>query len=352
MDCPDGSCVIPNLTRGEKRKGFDHANTQETYEGLCNDAHSIGRSYLDNQSTASEIEGRLHDLWDELIHAARTTPALNPEHDRLVVLIMKVRELGPFPVNQKDRDVLPPAEIRDTATLPNGERLWVDLPYLVQEIQDSWINESMGFSSAERQSLAVLTAKLCAVGICSDSLSHCALWLFKEALETERPDISSLPSARLGDGSEEDSRPTILDLLPACLEWLKHNNTKLAKLSLVNYDPGNSTADADGLLTTPGELAIKSNVRQPGFSLARWLFWRQRFKDLYRSGNEPLIKMGRACFDESIFSGLGAGLIIPGEKIYLDRLFEAIDKELAARGNIGSVDATEVEIDMDWDKED
>ncbi|KAF3892502.1 hypothetical protein GTR04_4434 [Trichophyton interdigitale] len=348
MDCPEGNCIIPSLTREEKRKryGHDPANPQETWEGLRNNIYSIGRSYLDNHCTAAETESRLHDLWDELIHVAKMTPAHSPEHDRLVVLILEARELGSFPINQKDRDALPVTKACEVATMPNGQRLWADLPYLVQEIYAAWAKESMRFSSQERQSLAVLTAKLCAVGVCPDQLSCCALWLFKETLETARDDVS-LPSAKPEEGSN-----TIVELLPACLEWLKQSSHKLVKLSLAGYDPATAlAADLNDSQTAPGELAVKANINQPGFSLPRWLFWRQGFKDLYRCGHEPLIRMARACFEASIFSGLNVGLTVPGEQIYLDRVFKALDKELAARGKKGSVDASEIEIDMDWDKE-
>ncbi|DAA76435.1 TPA_exp: Uncharacterized protein A8136_0749 [Trichophyton benhamiae CBS 112371] len=347
MDCPEGNCVIPSLTREEKRKRFGHdpANSQETWEGLRNNIYSIGRSYIDNHCTAAETESRLHDLWDELIHVAKVTPAHSPEHDRLVILILEARELGSFPINQKDRDALPGTRVCEVATMPNGQRLWVDLPYLVQAIYAVWTKESMKFSSQERQSLAVLTAKLCAVGVCPDQLSRCALWLFRESLETARDGVP-LPS------KPEDGSNTIVELLPACLEWLKQSSHKLVKLSLADYDPATGlAADLNDSLTAPGELAVKSNIKQPGFSLPRWLFWRQRFKDLYRCRHEPLVSMARACFDASIFSGLNTGLTVPGEQIYLDRLFQALDKELAARGNKDSVDASEIEIDMDWDKE-
>ncbi|KAM5447676.1 hypothetical protein McanCB49686_007539 [Microsporum canis] len=132
------AAMLSSTSPAKKRvKGSTTTNPRETWEGLYNNIHSIGRSYLENDSTAFEIEGRLHDLWDELIHAARITPALSPEHDRLVVLILEARELGPFPVNKKDGDSLPPTVICDMATLPNGQRLWADFLYLVQEIQDS-----------------------------------------------------------------------------------------------------------------------------------------------------------------------------------------------------------------------
>ncbi|KAK2875164.1 hypothetical protein FQN49_001728 [Arthroderma sp. PD_2] len=355
MDCPDGSCALPNLTREQKRKDYetDPANAQEIWENLRNTICGIGRGYYTYSFTTDGIEGQLHDLWDELIHAVKITPATSAELDRLVLLLVETRELGVFAQTRNDReeDVASSTEAPGEVIVSNGKRLWIDLPYFAQEVTDSWTTESMRLTPAQRESLAVWTAKLCATGICSDDLSRCALWLFKQALETDRP----LMEDEQGDSRDdkENIRPTIHDLLPACLAWLKYNNSKLVKLSQANYTAAPSSDDSndDDDMTMPGDLAVKAGVAQPGFSIARWLFWRQRFKDLYRSRAPPVVKLARSCFDASIFLGMDIGVTVPGERIYLARLFEALDKELEAREFKGCVDAEEIDIDMDWDKE-
>jgi hypothetical protein len=91
--------------------------------------------------------------------------------------------------------------------------------------------ESMGFSIADRESLGVLTDKLCAVGVCPSELSFCALRLFKQTFEVERP---LMPLG--GEGDRESTCPSIAELLPAFLAWIKYNN-KLARNSMTDHDP-------------------------------------------------------------------------------------------------------------------
>ncbi|EGD96095.1 hypothetical protein TESG_03554 [Trichophyton tonsurans CBS 112818] len=334
MDCPGGTCALPSSTREEKRKDYETDPGQR--------AGDMGKPPQRHRR-----ESQLHDIWDELIHAVKITPATSAELDRLVTLVSETRELGIFTQNQADREASPE---REGVTLPNEQRLWVDLPYLAQEVTDSWTKESMGFTPTERESVAAWTAKLCATGICPKDLSRCALWLFKQALETDRPVTE--------DGQDDKARPTVHDLLPACLAWLKHSNSKLIKLSQENYMATQSSGgginneeDNDNSMTVPGDLAVQASVTQPGFSVERWLFWRQRFKDLYRSGVPPVVKLARSCFEAAIFSGMDIGLQIPGERVYLSRLFEALDKEVETREFKECVGAEDIDIDMDWDKE-
>lgn len=328
--CADGSCAARNLSREEKRREFEHhvAEAAETRKGLRENLISIGLNYIIHSSGADEMEEQLRDVWDELIHAARTLPAESPELDRLVTLVLEVRELGLIGRVKSD------AHGREDAVLPNGQRLWSDLPYLAHELQDSWANESTGFTVRERTSLAALTAKLCAVGVCAADVALCGLWLFKEALETDRP-----PS----DGGDTGQGPWLLQLLPACLEWLSHGSYKMAMLSADNHLPTRRH-----LTTAPGPLAVQANVTGQGFSMDRWLFWRRRLGELYLGGVQGVSEPARKAFEIMVGSGLAVGIDVAGEKEYLAKVFEALDAELAARGNKGSVDAEEIRIDPLW----
>jgi hypothetical protein len=131
------------------------------------------------------------------------------------------------------------------------------------------------------------------------------------------------------------------------------SNFKLAKLSAENYKPSPEPAGcANQLSTSPGMLAIKANITQHGFSVARWLFWRQRLGKLYLSGDQRVAKPARQCFDVMAATGRTVGINISGEKKYLEKLFEALDKELAARDFKGSVGPEDVEIDPAWAADD
>jgi len=359
----DGPCCRPShhLSREEKRKEYDIDPTRprEMWRGLRDEVIGLSDQYFNHHLCVGQVDERLHDLWDELIHIAKVTPADSAEHDRLVTLVLEARELGSFA-----RKIVENGEDRqEEAVLPDGQRLWSDLPFLVQALQDFWTKESMALVSTERESLSVLTAKLCAVGVCPAELSRCALWLFKETLETERPLVHLQGAMSGGDSKDSSSHPSIADLLPACLAWLRYNNFKLAKLSVANdnHDPA-SGISTDRVFTTPGDLASDANVTQDGFSVARWLFWRRRFNELHRAANatdntgtvdlnQQVAKLTRACFEEAVLTGLHVGLDIPGEKKYLENLFEALDHELIARGLTQCVGPEDIEIDMNWAEE-
>jgi len=274
----------------------------------------------------------LHDAWDKIIHAATILPIDSAEHDRLLTLVHEVRELG-FLVHKKKNYQSGIEEINE-AKMPNGQRLWTDLPYLAQDCQKYWLEESIRLPAAERSSLAVLTAKLCSTGICSVELAQCALWLFKETLETDLKDSTPLP-----------------DLLPACVEWLNHCNHKLAKLSADNTNPLDSSRQlslAPGLLT---KNTNNTNITRDGFSIARWLFWRQRLGDLYLSGGPEVARTARKGFEVMVNTGFRIGIEIPGEHKFLQKTFEALDKELvklSESGLQGCVSSSMIDVDPAW----
>lgn len=276
-----------------------------------------------------------------LIQTAKITPAISSEHDRLVTLVLLAREFEIFHRKKKDGTSNKEKQEEEEAILPNGQRFWTDLPYLVEEIQDAWTNESKGFTATERHNFAVFTAKLCAVGVCDNELSSCALWSIREALETERS-ITKAEGAPL----------SIADILPACLSWFQHNNFKLLKLAVQNYNDHHTSAmagdDVQPSIMAPGHLAVKANVTQSGFSVARWLFWRQWFQRIESLRERPVAKLGKEGFEEMVRTGIALGYDIPGEKKYWEKVFEALDQEFVARGRKGCVGPDDVEIDMDW----
>src|ERR1700759_2687773 len=117
------------------------------------------------------------------------------------------------------------------------------------------------------------------------------------------------------------------DLLPSLVQWMKHSNHKLAALCVGNFN-SLGLAGRDPSATSLGPLAKKAHIAQEGFSVERWLFWRQRLGDLYLTGSQVVAKSARQCFELMALTGLDIGLNIPGEKKYLERLFEALDEEL------------------------
>ncbi|KAE8314018.1 hypothetical protein BDV41DRAFT_534846 [Aspergillus transmontanensis] len=340
---PSGNCSVRVLTCKQKRQEFtyDPANPQEVWQDFKWRILNFTQGYIEHTWDIPFVEEGLHDLWDELIHVAKRHPADSAEHDRLVTLVLEAREWGTVARKKKDAST---DEEPEQVILSNGQRLWVDLPYLVQEFQDAWMKESMEYRAAQREGLAALTARLCAVGVYPSELGRCALWLFKETFETERP------LTRV-EGDATNACAPIVELLPACHAWLKYNSFKLAMFTATNHDyPPPSTGDSAQASTAPGDLSPKSEFPCSGFSIPRWVFWRRRYKYFYHCGTEQVAKLARACFEEAMFKGTRMGIELPGEKIFLTRIFEALDAEMIARG-MHSMEPQDIEIDMDWAEE-
>jgi hypothetical protein len=316
---------------------------RENFDDLRNLLLSISQWYCEEEMSAEEIEGRLHDAWDMLVQTSKITPCASPEQDSLVVLISSIKEFGIL--HHEDRDI----KDQETAVLPNGQKLWIDLPYLAQEIQQAWIMESSQYTSTERANFAALTAKLCAVGICESELSFVALSLLKETLEVQRP-LTKLPE-RHCDIPKSENLLSITELLPACFEWISNANFKLVKLAAQNDDPSFPIFFQlnDRIATDLGDLAVKAKVTQPGFSIARWLFWRLRLKELSRCGDEVIAKLAGQCFHEMIHTGIVLGIDVRGEKNYFEKVYEELGSELKRReGMIECVDKSDVNINMNW----
>ena len=285
-----------NLTREEKRKeyNYDFSKAQDTHQELVHDLIGYGSPFFDYKINTTEIESYLHDSWDKFIYAAKILPPASSEHDRLVTLILTVREFGVFTrKNQNGAEV---------AELPNGQRLWADLPYLAQDFQAFWIDESMRLASVERESLATFTAKICASGICSADFAHCALWLLRTTLETDRPD--SNPSSEQSKGAEAsaDAQVCISDLLPSLVQWMKHSNYKLAALCVGNLiSPGLAVRDPSA--TSLGPLAKRAHITQEGFSVERWLFLETTTRGLVSHWESGRGKVCEAMFRTYGFDG-------------------------------------------------
>ena len=301
----------------------------------------------------ADFDWDMHDLWHVFIQAARTTQADDPAQDRLVAQVLFARSLGTL------RRTTTTGTEKEEAITSDGARIWTDLPYLVTDLREAWLNSS-NLSPAHRHNLAAFTARLTALGICDADLSVCALWLLRTALETPRP-LS--PAEADSDPSKE--LLSIIDLLPACITWFQHSNHKLLTLSVQNHVPTAPIPDPDpdpGLpLPEPGPLAQNAGISQPGFSVPRWLFWRRRFKELsrstcadvtYNNNNnkavaETVAEQGKRGFNYMIQPGRELGYDVPGEAEYAAKVAQALTEELKRSGK-ACVTSDEVVVDLDW----
>lgn len=92
------------------------------------------------------------------------------------------------------------------------------------------------------------------------------------------PDVADF--LRLGLGTISTALETFADPgthLPAAVEWFRHAGPALVSATL------HGRTYVDRL----GELAERAGVREPGFSVPRWIFWRSRLHGLARAGSQP-----------------------------------------------------------------
>ena len=228
--------------------------------------YSMSSRYFHVDFAVELLDNELHDFWYTFIQAAKNTSYGSPTQDRLVFYVLYVREMGVV-----------------TRTLPNGDKqevrssdgkLWSDLPFLVQDIQTTWINDYLKMSATHRQNLAAFLARLAAVGVCGHSLTGCALWLLRDALETPR---------RLSD-VESGTEVPVVELLTAVNMWLLNAPHKLVILSDASYN------NFSPKISALGELA-QGRVAVGGFSPSRWNFWKERLEQISHSEHEEVKKL-------------------------------------------------------------
>ena len=285
---------------------------------------SINHRYTSNTHPAILVEYDMHDLWYIFVQAAKITNADDPEQDRLVSQLLYAREMGTI-----RRTAIGTEE---EAITSDGFRIWTDLPYLVKDMREAW-GKSMDMSPTHRHNFAAFTARLTAIGVCDPDLTFCALWLLRQTLETPRPLIRP----------ENGDQVSLAELLPACIAWFEYCSHKLLTLAVNDH----SIADVDPRFSAPGELARNANVEHAGHSLSRWLFWRQRFKDMSRCRDEQVAKDGRRGFYSMIGTGREMGYAVAGEAKYWAKVEKALEDELMMGGK-QDVSAEDIVIDLDW----
>lgn len=281
--------------------------------------------YTSGTPTIAELELDMRDLWHVVVQAARITEANDPAQDRLVSQLLYAHSMGTI----RRKTTATEEEGEEAVTPSEGARIWTDLPYLAKHMREAW-ERSTDLSPTHRHNLAAFTARATALGVRGPDLSVCALWLLRAALETARP---------LTRVENSDEVP-IAELLPACIAWFRYCNHKLLTLAVNSH----VFPALEPHLSEPGELA---HTLQPGFSVARWLFWRQRFKELSRCGAEEVAKDAGGGFSWMISAGREMGYEIPGEANYAAEVAKALTDELKRSGK-NCVTSDEIVIDLDW----
>ncbi|KAL6408382.1 hypothetical protein AUP68_08239 [Ilyonectria robusta] len=188
----------------------------------------------------------------------------------------------------------------------------------------SW-EKLLGTGTASQQcNLAAFSAKALHLGIYREALGLTALWFLREALET-------------------DDEAKTAALLPAAVVWFSHGRHKLVAFSVSHK----TYEDSKSHLVTPGALARAANIDAHGFSMKRWLFWRQRLQELSHSADSAVAKEAKEGFMLMVSSGRELAYDVPGEARFSDRLYATLDEELIRSGK-ESVGTDDIDVVVGW----
>ena len=229
---------------------------------------NITNRYTNSDHDIGVFEVDLHDLWYLFIQAAKAIPEAEPAADQLACQVLRARNFGVL------------CRVRSGMAAPSGEqaitstqqRIWLDLPFLMDALQSAWAAASSDMTADERRNLAGFTARLASFGIHTDELISCALGSFAKALETS-------------------SEAEIADQVPVLDSWLRHGGFAILSASARGF--GSTKTQT---VSTPGELFARSNAETgPAFSVARWDFWKQRLNELQQGSASDTAEQLQQC---------------------------------------------------------
>jgi hypothetical protein len=328
-DCPP--CQPLKLTREQEHERFrtEYTTPLVAYTDLRNTFLNINCRFFDHQVTVRDIESELRALWDELFQAVMILPHDSPEIDKLVLLVLEIKGFGVLRRTIKGDAAARGSGHKDcegyeVARCSDERRIWLDLPWLVIDLQTIYISDEL--SAAQRNSLAAFNAKLCVAGIFSFHTASCGAWTLTNALGTNC------------------SGELLEDVLPACRIFLDIANLKILEFCVM--EAGRTITDGP---THAGEPMIPAPLTdQNYFSVKNWLLWRNGLGELMRLENKTISKMARHCFETMASTGRCSGIEIPGERRWLQRLFEALDKQVVTLGGNVCVDTSMIEVDPRW----
>ncbi|KAL2827875.1 hypothetical protein BJY01DRAFT_261770 [Aspergillus pseudoustus] len=233
--------------------------------------------YCDIGDGVDSIEGHIHSLWYMYYELGRTIFSESPEHEGLVLDILRIQGMGPLtrPARGVGNGI-------DIARTIDGT-LWNDLPFLVGDMAGFWINHAASMSGAHRLNFSVFLAKLAATRVAKDRLCQVALLIFRPLFETPQ-------ALRSGEESDEEdlNRGTkqleVFHLLPAAVAWLKIASHNLLLLSEVCWNdcPSQISKGEEDFLAS--ELGRRSSPA--GFSPWRYMFWLKRLHEIQDEAKE------------------------------------------------------------------
>ncbi|KAJ4353364.1 uncharacterized protein N0V89_005093 [Didymosphaeria variabile] len=235
----------------------------------------ISERYCKIGDGVDSLEGYLHSLWHIYYQLARHTSHETRDHDRLVLDILRIRGLGPL-----TRPVSGLYGI-DIARTAEGT-LWNDLPFLVTDMTDMWINSCASMSGIQRLNFTTFLAKLASARVCKDKMCQIALLLFRWTFEEGR-DLRTTEEPDEEGAHRSIASLDIAHLLPAACAWIKEAGHNLLQLSDVLWNDCPSIIGQGGRLFVESEFGKRSPT---GFTPWRWMYWLKRLHEIRDEAKE------------------------------------------------------------------
>jgi hypothetical protein len=229
----------------------------------------IATRYCSAGDGVDSLEDHLHSLWHMYYQLGRHTAHETSDHDRLVLHIVRIQGLGPL-----TRPVTGPYGIEIARTVEGT--LWNDLPFLVTDMTDFWINNCAFMSGAQRLNFASFLAKLASTRVSKDRICQIALVLFSSTFEVGR-DLGDTDDLDLEDSHRSIRTLDISHLLPAACAWIKEAGHILIQLSDFAWNDCPSMIGQGGRKFIESELGKRSPT---GFTPWRWMYWLKRLHEI------------------------------------------------------------------------
>ncbi|GLB09502.1 hypothetical protein AtubIFM57258_005424 [Aspergillus tubingensis] len=251
----------------------DHQGVRDI--AFSNRTWVVTSRYCDIGDGVDSLESHIHSLWYMYYELARSISSDSPEHEGLVLDILRIQGMGPLTRPSRGVNGI------DIARTVDGT-LWNDLPFLVGDMTDFWINHSASMSGAQRLDFATFLAKLASTRVAKDRMCQVALLIFRSLFE------SPLQLCSGKESDEEDvNRGTkqleVFHLLPSAVTWFKIAGHNLLLLSEVYWN------DCPSHISKGGEIFVESELGQrspTGFSPWRYMFWLRRLHEIQDEAKE------------------------------------------------------------------
>ncbi|KAJ8109630.1 hypothetical protein ONZ43_g6079 [Nemania bipapillata] len=218
------------------------------------------------------FETELRNIWCMFTLAAQNIDAHHPAQDRLLRIILCVRDRGvlqrgtkAIAISTGEENPVPLKHETQVADTSQG-RIWADLPFLVQDMRAAWkklMEPSASFAKCCNLTAAI--ARLAGLGLCDHAFSQCGLEIMKQALETQP---TSPPSSSSSSAIGENM--ALVEI------WLCYARDELLRLCFAGFAHNDPLWALDGQQSV-GPLAREAGIDAvAGFSQERFSLWKGR----------------------------------------------------------------------------